>query len=93
MAAAANEDKLDIEQRGYVPAQEPPALDCDAARRTVGGVRADAETGGSQGHVALLRPDRPGAGLSAIIEIRLDRQGAEHRHALEQRAAWALISS
>ncbi len=28
--------------------------------------------------VALLSPDKLGAGLSAIVEITLDRQGAEH---------------
>lgn len=36
--------------------------------------------------VALLSPDKLGAGLSAIIEITLDRQGAEHLLAFEQRA-------
>ena len=35
--------------------------------------------------VALLNPDRIGAGLSALIEITLDRQGAEHLDAFEQR--------
>lgn len=35
--------------------------------------------------VALLSPDKLGAGLSAIIEITLDRQGAEHLAAFEQR--------
>ena len=33
--------------------------------------------------VALLSPDKLGAGLSAIIEITLDRQGAEHLAAFE----------
>jgi DNA-binding Lrp family transcriptional regulator len=33
--------------------------------------------------VALLSPDRLGAGLSAIVEITLDRQGAEHLDAFE----------
>jgi DNA-binding Lrp family transcriptional regulator len=37
--------------------------------------------------VALLDPDRLGGGLSAIVEISLDRQGAEHLDAFEQRAA------
>jgi len=36
--------------------------------------------------VALLSPDRLGAGLSAILEITLDRQGAEHLDAFEARA-------
>ena len=33
--------------------------------------------------VALLSPDRLGAGLSAVVEITLDRQGAEHLSAFE----------
>lgn len=36
--------------------------------------------------VALLSPDRLGAGLSVILEITLDRQGAEHLDAFEARA-------
>ena len=36
--------------------------------------------------VALLSPDKLGAGLSAILEITLDRQGAEHLDAFEARA-------
>ena len=35
--------------------------------------------------VALLNPERIGAGLTALIEISLDRQGAEHLDAFEQR--------
>ena len=35
--------------------------------------------------VALLSPDKLGAGLSAIVEITLDRQGAEHLEAFEAR--------
>jgi DNA-binding Lrp family transcriptional regulator len=35
--------------------------------------------------VALLSPDKLGAGLSAIVEITLDRQGAEHLAAFEAR--------
>jgi len=37
--------------------------------------------------VALLSPERLGAGLSAIVEITLDRQGAEQLAAFEARAA------
>jgi Lrp/AsnC family transcriptional regulator, leucine-responsive regulatory protein len=37
--------------------------------------------------VALLNPHRIGAGLTAVVEITLDRQGAEHLDAFEQRAA------
>ena len=37
--------------------------------------------------VALLNPDRLGHGLTALVEITLDRQGAEHLDAFEQRIA------
>jgi len=36
--------------------------------------------------VALLSPEKLGAGLSVILEITLDRQGAEHLDAFEARA-------
>ena len=36
--------------------------------------------------VALLDPHRLPAGLTALVEITLDRQGAEHLDAFEQRA-------
>ncbi|CAM4104693.1 Lrp/AsnC family transcriptional regulator [Roseateles saccharophilus] len=36
--------------------------------------------------VAILSPDKLGAGLQAILEITLDRQGAEHLDAFEARA-------
>ena len=36
--------------------------------------------------VALLSPQRLGAGLTAIVEVTLDRQGAEHLQAFELRA-------
>ena len=36
--------------------------------------------------VAILSPQRCGAGLTAITEVTLDRQGAEHLLAFEQRA-------
>lgn len=36
--------------------------------------------------VALLSPQRLGAGLTAIVEVTLDRQGAEHLQAFEARA-------
>ena len=45
------------------------------------------DAGVIQRQVALLDPDRLGAGLAAIVEISLDRQGAEHLDAFEQRAA------
>jgi len=36
--------------------------------------------------VALLSPEKLGAGLSAIVEVTLDRQGAEHLSAFQARA-------
>ena len=42
------------------------------------------EAGLIERRVALLSPDRLGAGLSAIVEVTLDRQGAEHLDAFEQ---------
>ena len=45
------------------------------------------ERGFVERRVALLSPDRLGAGLTAIVEITLDRQGAEHQAAFEARAA------
>lgn len=44
------------------------------------------EAGVIERRVALLAPDRLGAGLSALLEITLDRQGAEHLDAFEARA-------
>jgi Lrp/AsnC family leucine-responsive transcriptional regulator len=36
--------------------------------------------------VAILSPERLGTGLTAIVEVSLDRQGAEHLAAFEARA-------
>ncbi|MDM4766683.1 Lrp/AsnC family transcriptional regulator [Pelomonas sp. SE-A7] len=43
------------------------------------------ESGVIERRVALLSPDKLGAGLSAIVEITLDRQGAEHLAEFESR--------
>ena len=43
------------------------------------------ERGIIERRVALLSPEKLGAGLSAITEITLDRQGAEHLAAFEKR--------
>ena len=43
------------------------------------------DTGVIERRVALLSPDKLGASLSALIEITLDRQGAEHLAAFESR--------
>jgi Lrp/AsnC family transcriptional regulator, leucine-responsive regulatory protein len=50
-------------------------------------VRRLVDAGVIERRVALLNPDRIGHGLSALIEITLDRQGAEHLDAFEQRMA------
>ena len=44
------------------------------------------EAGVIERQVALLSPQRLGAGLTAIVELTLDRQGAEHLEAFEVRA-------
>ena len=43
------------------------------------------DSGVIERRVALLSPERLGAGLSAIVEITLDRQDAEHLAAFEAR--------
>ncbi|HJV95965.1 MAG TPA: Lrp/AsnC family transcriptional regulator [Albitalea sp.] len=45
------------------------------------------DSGVIERRVAIVSPERVGAGLTAITEITLDRQGAEHLSAFEQRAA------
>jgi DNA-binding Lrp family transcriptional regulator len=50
-------------------------------------VRRLVDAGVIDRRVALLNPHRIGAGLTAVVEITLDRQGAEHLDAFEQRAA------
>lgn len=44
------------------------------------------ETGVIERRIAILAPDRLGAGLTALVELTLDRQGAEHLAAFEARA-------
>jgi len=43
-------------------------------------------TGVIERRVAILSPERLGAGLTAVAEVTLDRQGAEHLAAFEVRA-------
>jgi Lrp/AsnC family transcriptional regulator, leucine-responsive regulatory protein len=50
-------------------------------------VRRLLDAGVIERQVALLNPDRLGRGLTALVEITLDRQGAEHLDAFEQRIA------
>ena len=49
-------------------------------------VRRLLEGGVIERRVALLDPHAVGAGLTALVEVTLDRQGAEHLDAFEQRA-------
>ncbi|MBE0547878.1 MAG: Lrp/AsnC family transcriptional regulator [Rubrivivax sp.] len=49
-------------------------------------VRRLVDEGVIERRVALLNPQRFGAGLTALVEVTLDRQGAEHLDAFEQRA-------
>ncbi len=44
------------------------------------------ESGVIERRVAILAPEKIGAGLTAIIEVTLDRQGSEHLAAFEARA-------
>jgi Lrp/AsnC family transcriptional regulator, leucine-responsive regulatory protein len=50
-------------------------------------VRRLVDAGVIERQVALLNPDRVGHGLTALVEVTLDRQGAEHLDAFEQRIA------
>jgi DNA-binding Lrp family transcriptional regulator len=49
-------------------------------------VRRLVESGVIERRVAILSPERLGAGLTAFAEVSLDRQGAEHLAAFESRA-------
>ncbi len=46
-------------------------------------VKRMSDNGLIERRVALLSPDKLGAGLTAIVEVTLDRQGAEHLDAFE----------
>jgi len=74
-AAVSNQE---LAQRAHVS----PATCLRRVKRLV-------ELGVIEKRVALLSPEKLGAGLSAIVEITLDRQGAEHLAAFEQRAVAA----
>ena len=49
-------------------------------------VRRLLDEGVIERRVALLNPERLGAGLTALVEVSLDRQGAEHLEAFEAHA-------
>ena len=70
----ASPSNQDLAQRAHVS----PATCLRRVKRLV-------DSGVIERRVALLSPEKLGLGLSAIIEITLDRQGAEHLFAFEQR--------
>jgi len=49
-------------------------------------VRRLVDDGVIERRIAILSPERLGHGLTALVEVTLDRQGAEHLEAFEQRA-------
>ena len=49
-------------------------------------VKRMVDAGVIERRVAILSPDRLGAGLTVITEVTLDRQGVEHLNDFEQRA-------
>lgn len=49
-------------------------------------VRRFVDSGLLERRIAILAPEKLGAGLTALVEVTLDRQGAEHLDAFEQRA-------
>jgi DNA-binding Lrp family transcriptional regulator len=49
-------------------------------------VKRLADLGVIERRVAILSPQKIGAGLTAIVEVSLDRQGAEHIESFEARA-------
>ena len=49
-------------------------------------VKRLSEEGWIERQVAVLSPDKLGHGLQAIVEVTLDRQGAEHLEVFEARA-------
>lgn len=71
-AALTNQE---LAERAHVS----PATCLRRVRRLVG-------TGVIERRVALLSAERLGHGLTAVVEVSLDRQGAEHLDAFEQRA-------
>jgi len=75
LQADASLSNLELAERAHTS----PATTLRRVRRLV-------EAGIIERRVALLDPHRVGAGLTALVEITLDRQGAEHLDAFEQRA-------
>jgi Lrp/AsnC family transcriptional regulator, leucine-responsive regulatory protein len=63
-------------------AQQAHTSPATALRR----VRRLEEEGVIERRMVLLNPQKLGAGLTALVEVTLDRQGAEHLDAFEARA-------
>jgi Lrp/AsnC family leucine-responsive transcriptional regulator len=78
---------LDLLQRdASLPNQDLAALAHVSPATCMRRVRRLLEAGVIERRVALLSHERLGHGLTAIVEITLDRQGAEHLDAFQQRA-------
>ena len=75
LQADASRSNLDL----AAAAQVSPATCLRRVKRLV-------ESGVIERRVALLATDKLGTGLKALIELSLDRQGAEHLDAFEARA-------
>lgn len=75
LQADASLSNLELAERAHTS----PATALRRVRRLV-------DAGVIERRVALLSPQALGVGLSAIVEITLDRQGVEHLEAFEQRA-------
>ncbi|MDP1648439.1 MAG: Lrp/AsnC family transcriptional regulator [Rubrivivax sp.] len=74
--------QTDASMSNLVLAERAHTSPATALRR----VRRLVDEGVIERRVALLNPQRFGAGLTALVEVTLDRQGAEHLDAFEQRA-------
>ena len=72
----------DAAQSNLALAQAAGVSAATALRR----VRRLVETGVIERQVALLSPQAVGGPLAALVEVTLDRQGAEHLDAFEARA-------
>ena len=78
---------LDLLQRDASPSNQDLAAAAHTSPATcLRRVKRLVDAGVIERRVALLAPQRLGGGLTAITEVSLDRQGAEHIEAFETRA-------
>ena len=78
---------LDELQRDASLSNQALAARCGTSAATcLRRVKRLVETGVIERRVAILSPQRLGAGLTVIAEVSLDRQGVEHLDAFERRA-------